>query len=243
MQSDQKRILKELDELIAVGKALPLEKYSHNDIELRSNYNEWKAMCLFTFKKIFGASDPFYRKLEHSLDDLHEPKAEKVYALRLLERAKSYYLKLPFFEKLRTANEEKVKQTRFFISYQQDHVEIACKIQDIILRNSDLKKEDVFVAHRDIPLSEEWRKKMIDELENSTHLLVLCTANYQCSAFGNQEVGYAIAKHMKIAPIFWQGSERRKFGFLEGYQSLPQFADDNTIEKMVKRILSDFGIE
>jgi hypothetical protein len=83
---------------------------------------------------------------------------------------------------------------------------------------------------------------MIDELENSTHLLALCTTNYQSSAFGNQEVGYALAKNLKIAPIFWQGSERSKFGFLEGIQSLPQFANCDNIEEVVKRILSAFKI-
>jgi hypothetical protein len=140
------------------------------------------------------------------------------------------------------SNNTDSKPTKLFISYQQNDVQTACVIQKLIIQNSNLKENDVFVAHRDISLSEEWRKKMIDELENSTHLSVLCTNNYLYSAFGNQEVGYAIAKHKKIAPIFWEGTERNKFGFLEGFQSLPEFVNESNLEEIVKKILSKLEI-
>jgi superfamily I DNA and RNA helicase len=169
--------------------------------------------------------------------NLKKPSLEKKSALRLLENAKKDYSRT---ESLKNGNI--VKPIKIFISYQQDYVKIACKIQDIILHNTNLKKEDIFVAHRDISVSEEWRKAMIDELENSTHLLALCTTKYSSSAFGNQEVGYAIARNLKIVPIFWQGTKRDSFGFIESYQSLPQFANENNIEEIVKKILSAFGI-
>jgi hypothetical protein len=140
------------------------------------------------------------------------------------------------------SNNIKQKPTKLFISYQQNDVQQACKIQDIITQKSALRKDDVFVAHRDIKLSEEWRKEMIDQLENSTHLLALCTNNYLNSVFGNQEVGYAIAKHIKIAPIFWEGTERNKFGFLEGFQSIPDYANDANLEEIIKKILNKFKI-
>lgn len=135
------------------------------------------------------------------------------------------------------------KPTKLFISYQQNDVQLACSIQDLIVQNSSLQKNDVFVAHRDIPLSEEWRKKMIKQLENSTHLLALCTNNFLNSAFGNQEVGYAIAKQIRIAPIFWRDTERNKFGFLESFQSLAEFADETNLKTIISKILRRFEIQ
>jgi hypothetical protein len=84
---------------------------------------------------------------------------------------------------------------KVFISYQDKDVERACQLKSFLINNStEIKERNVFVAHRDIPLTEEWRKIVKSELENSSHLIALCTENYMCSAFGNQEVGYAIAK-------------------------------------------------
>ena len=232
------------DELIAEGKNLHLENYSDKDEELRSDYNAWKTSCLFNLGTIFAPNDTYIKKIEYIFSlgksGLGTPSLEKKSALKMLENAKRDYIRLSNFK-----NSEKVKDKplRIFVSYQQNHAQTACKIQDIITKNSYLEKKDVFVAHRDIPISEEWRKIMIEELENSTHVIALCTEEYQSSAFGNQEIGFAIARNMKITPIFWKGTDRSKFGFLEGKQSLPEFADDLNIDGMVKRILLAYGIK
>jgi TIR domain len=160
-------------------------------------------------------------------------------ALELYKNGEKTDLFLKYQESVK---EIEKKPTKLFISYQQNDVQIACNIQDLILQNSKLKKEDVFVAHRDISLSEEWRKKMIEQLESSTHLLAICTINYLNSAFGNQEVGYAIAKHIKIAPIFWRETNRNAFGFLESFQSLPEFADNTNLSEIIRKILERFDI-
>ena len=89
----------------------------------------------------------------------------------------------------------------------------------------------------DIPLTEQWRNTMIAQLDNSTHVIVLCTENYRCSAFGNQEVGYAMAKNKKIMPIFWEGVDRGHFGFLEAFQTLPEYINNSTLSDAVLRVL------
>jgi hypothetical protein len=232
------------DELIAEGKNLHLENYSDEDENLRADYIAWKTSCLFNLGTIFAPDNTYVTKINYVFNlgktNSGTPSLEKKSALKILENAKIDYIRLST-----SKNDKQVKDKplRIFISYQTKHVQIACKIQDIITKNSNLEKKDVFVAHRDIPISEEWRKIMIEELENSTHVIALCTEEYQSSAFGNQEIGFAIARNMKITPIFWKGTDRSKFGFLEGKQSLPEFADDLNIEGMVRRILSAYGIK
>jgi hypothetical protein len=145
MLSLEEQCLKLFDELITEGEALPLENYEDKNLDLRRDYNAWKASCLAAFKAAFGSDSPHYQKLDYSFN-LKNPEAEKKYALKLLEKAKKDYPRLSLIEKLKIENREKTKQTRIFISYQQDHAKVACNIQDIILRNSDLKKENVFVG-------------------------------------------------------------------------------------------------
>jgi hypothetical protein len=135
--------------------------------------------------------------------------------------------------------ESDVRMPKVFISYQDNDVKIACQIKDLIVKHSKkIREEDVFVAHRDIQLTEEWRTRMIEQLSISTHLLALCTSDYIHSAFGNQEVGYAIAgKKTKIMPIFWRDTVRGHFGFLESLQTLPNYVDESNLEISVKEIL------
>jgi hypothetical protein len=147
------------------------------------------------------------------------------------------------FDEYYAAQTNNSKRTQLFISYQQNDVKIACKIQELILKDSSLETEAVFVAYRDIGLSEEWRRKILAQLDLSSHLLAVCTDNYIMSPFGNQEVGYAIAKGIKIAPIFWEGTNRNRFGLLESFQALSALANENNLEQLIKEILTRFGID
>jgi hypothetical protein len=147
---------------------------------------------------------------------------------------------LKYHGKEQTSN----KRVSVFISYQDKDVEKACQLRKLLIDNSSkIKEQDVFVAHRDIPLTEEWRKTMIAQLDNSTYFIALCTENYVCSAFGNQEVGYAIAKNIRIVSMFWEGTDKRRYGFLEGFQALPECVNDMTLEKTVKQILKKLSID
>lgn len=199
---------------------------------------------LFVFNIVFSALQLYKMEMEKvKLKNDVKGFDQKISRVNELFKNLTNGLRNDLYLKYTATNGNSKTATKIFISYQQDYVKTACKIQDIIIENSDLKREDVFVAHRDIILSDEWRKQMIDQLDMSTHILALCTTSYQSSAFGNQEVGYAIAKHKKIAPIFWNGTERNRFGFLEGFQSLPEFADESNIDAMIKKILLIFCIK
>ena len=145
-----------------------------------------------------------------------------------------------YSEKLSSSLRHSKNGIKIFISYQEKDVDIACKIKQLLVDKSNkIKKEAVFVAHRDIPLTEESRKEIILQLENCTHLMAICTENFKCSAFGNQELGYAMAmKDVDVIPIFWE--ERQicsRFGFIEGFQTLPKYVNDTNLEEIIMELL------
>jgi hypothetical protein len=224
-----------------------VEQFLKERINSQSNFLIFEDGSTYRFVMdiILSSLEVYRRKLE-SIQKEHNVKVYNPILNTindLLEEAKSGEKKDLFLEYYDSGIEEQEKKAiKLFISYQQDDVKVACNIQDLIVKSSTLKKDEVFVAHRDIPLSEEWRKEMIAQLDSSTHLLALCTNSYINSPFGNQEVGYAIAKNIKITPIFWEGTNRSYFGFLEGFQALPEFANKINLELLVKEILRRFEI-
>ena len=121
----------------------------------------------------------------------------------------------------------------FFISYSIKDKNIAGKIRDILV-NHDF---EAFLAHRDIPISEEWRKDILKHLESCSILLAICTSNYEYSAWGNQEVGIAFEKGRKIIPLFKQGTNKSRFGFLEAIQGAPNDFTEDNLDKIVSEVI------
>ena len=151
---------------------------------------------------------------------------------------------LKYSPKENQKNNEQVTNREFFISYKDSDRDKACEIKRLLIANSELDQNDVFVAHRDIPLAKKWRDDIISHLESCTHLIVVCTENYRCSAWGNQEVGYAIArKEVDIIPFFWKGTDRHHFGFIEGFQALPDYVNEENLENIVNKVLERFGLK
>ena len=133
--------------------------------------------------------------------------------------------------------------TEFFISYQKQDQKTAGEIKKLLVKNSELTKENVFIAHRDIKVSKKWREEIIQHLESCTHFIALCTENYETSTWSNQETGYALAKGVKIIPIFWKDVKKGNFGFLESIQSLSQNLSEDNFEKVINEILESFKLK
>jgi len=198
-----------------------------------------------------ASSLAFYRK---KLDETHRI-TEVERFVELIARVDRILSHLPkkanksIFEKYypketKDSSEYVKKKTNIFISYQDKDWDIACEIKRLLVSNSELDEDDVFVAHRDIPLAKKWRDDIINHLENCTHLVVLCTENYKCSAWRNQEVGYAMTKKdVKIIPLFWEGIERSRFGFIEGLQALPDYVNEENLEKIVNKIIEQIRLK
>lgn len=123
------------------------------------------------------------------------------------------------------------KGTEIFFSYST----LDKKIVGPIARALEDKGFDVFLAHEDIEISEDWRKTILLHLRNASILIALLTSNYEKSVWTNQEAGYFIAKG-KIIPLIVGDTDIRKFGFIESFQgiSIPwenfRFPIDGTME-------------
>ncbi len=172
--------------------------------------------------------------LEYDIEDYRKEKneIEKILETEMVKNAQSN-----LFNKFHKSSIDKNSTLEIFISYSSKDEKLAGKIRDIIKKDSI----EVFLAHRDIPLSEEWRNEILKKLETCSHLIAVCTENYQCSAWGNQEVGIALENKKKIIPIFAKGTDKTRFGFLEAKQGYPkEFSEENIeniIEKIIEKIL------
>lgn len=166
----------------------------------------------------------------YDIEQYNETKREieELYKTDILKDART-----DLFEKFYEPQVGSYSKPKFFISYSSEDKRLAGKIRDIIA-NTD---SEVFLAHRDIPMSKEWRDEIFSHLESCTILLAVCTENFLCCAWGNQEVGIAMEKRKKIIPIFAQGTKKDRFGFLEAIQGYPkEFSEDN-LESVIKEIL------
>lgn len=120
----------------------------------------------------------------------------------------------------------------FFISYSSKDKELASKIGEMLSQ-----KYSVFLAHRDISMSKEWRDDILSHLESCSVLIAVCTSNYANSAWGNQEAGIAIEKGRKVIPLFAQGTNKSRFGFLEAKQGHPHEFTEQNLKNIVNDVI------
>lgn len=123
------------------------------------------------------------------------------------------------------------KRLEIFFSYSALDKKVAGPITYALRK----KGFNVFLAHEDIEISEEWRKTIIFHLRTANVLIALLTPNYEKSVWANQEAGYFIAKG-KIIPLIVGDADIGRFGFIESFQgiSIPwenfRFPIDGTME-------------
>ena len=167
---------------------------------------------------------------KYDIENLRKEKEEiqEILKTNLLKNAKS-----DLFSKYYKKSMEENAKLEFFISYSSKDKKLAGKIRSIIKSNSI----EAFLAHRDIPLSKEWRNEILSKLGSCSHLIAVCTENYKCSAWGNQEVGIALEKGKNIIPIFAEGTDKTRFGFLETKQGYPKEFTEENIEQIIEKIL------
>jgi hypothetical protein len=234
------------NEETSINEALKFLKANENSsiVEISRNYYS-------SLMDTISSSLSFYRK---NLDQLHKDTGVKGYSLSIekvnnilalggpSEGNKTLFDKYYETEAKDGANQTQGKAS-IFISYQDKDRDTACNIKHLLVNNSELKDDDVFVAHRDIKLSKIWRDDIVNHLDTCTHLIALCTENFKCSAWGNQEVGYAMArKKVEIIPLFWEDTDRDHFGFLEGFQGLPEYINKENLESAIKELLKRIGL-
>jgi len=79
----------------------------------------------------------------------------------------------------------RVEPNKIFLSHASEDRVIAAKIKEELGKNGF----NVFVAHDDIPGTEEWREKILSELKISEIFIALRTKNYSKKSFTEQECG------------------------------------------------------
>ncbi len=103
---------------------------------------------------------------------------------------------------------------RVFVSHSVLDLDQVKEIRDKL----ELHGFQVFIAHEDIDVSEVWRKRILDELENCDIALALLTKNFKESDWADQEMG--IAYHLGKVIVSLCGNVS-VYGFLDEFQACP----------------------
>lgn len=123
------------------------------------------------------------------------------------------------------------KKVEVFFSYSHNDRVLAGKIAALLAK----REIDVFLAHENIDVSEEWREEIFKHLRSSNFLLALLTPRFGNSVWANQESGYMHGRGGKVIPVIVGRSDVKKFGFLEALQGI-HLKEDN-LEDCLEQIL------
>ncbi|MCY4600868.1 MAG: toll/interleukin-1 receptor domain-containing protein [Acidobacteria bacterium] len=75
-----------------------------------------------------------------------------------------------------------------------------------------------FLAHEDLEVSEDWRRRILDELRSCDLFVPLLSKNFLVSQWAPQEAGFIASRpEVIVAPLSIDGTT--PFGFLSSYQS------------------------
>jgi len=103
---------------------------------------------------------------------------------------------------------------KIFISYaHEDRVQVS----EIKRYLDDEFGFDVFLAHEDIAPTHEWVDEILSELNVCDVFIAFLTENFNKSDWTDQEVGFALARGVKIIPLNARVNPR---GFIGRYQAL-----------------------
>jgi len=128
--------------------------------------------------------------------------------------------------------EEEGKRIELFLSYSTKDKTIAGKVATLLTG----KGIDVFLAHENIEVSDEWRLEILKHLNNDNFLISLLTDNYEDSVWANQEAGYMFGKGGKNISLIIDNTDIKKFGFLESFQGIT--VEQNNIEACLDKIIA-----
>lgn len=112
-------------------------------------------------------------------------------------------------------NWEKSNNIKAFISHLSQDSKYAMKLRNELAKH----KIDCFVAHEDIKPTEEWQEEIDKALQTMDFFISMHTEGFAESVWCQQEIGYALARKVKIIPIKFDGKEDPK-GFIARLQAL-----------------------
>jgi len=121
------------------------------------------------------------------------------------------------------ANHQKI-----FLSHASEDKKLANELKIQLEKDNFI----VFVAHDDIPGTEEWRDKIISELETCGIFLAFRTSKYCGKSYTEQECGFALALNKRILSICID-IKPSDLGFCSAFQG-KQFKKNESIIEIAK---------
>lgn len=105
---------------------------------------------------------------------------------------------------------------RGFISYSTKDRAQAGAVKTYLVRLG----VDCFLAHDDLGVSEEWKQRILEELQRMDIFITLLSKSFKDSDWAPQELGYAVARSdIPIVPLSIDGTT--PFGFISHLQGKP----------------------
>jgi len=122
-----------------------------------------------------------------------------------------------------------------FISYSHEDRRFGRQAKDVLAEVGI----EAFLAHEDLSVSEEWRDRIIEELQHCDLFIPLLSANFLASKWAPQEVGFIVSRpEVVIAPISLDGTT--PFGFIAHVQSRKirkgGITHDLLVEPLIRRM-------
>lgn len=125
-----------------------------------------------------------------------------------------------------------------FLSYQTADKAVAGRLKSILAGEGIT----AFLAHEDIAVSDEWRLKILEQINQADMFICLLSKDYFNSPWCVQESGIAAyRKDIAVIPLSLDGSIPQ--GFISGYQSVKIDPDKITIRDLIPAFLKhDFSV-
>jgi len=121
-----------------------------------------------------------------------------------------------------------------FLSHADEDKKIARELADKLNEHGF----DVFVAHDDIEIGDEWEKTLKNRIEKCELFLVLLSKNFRQASFTDHEVGIASYLNKRIFPI--RIDEIKPYGFMKKFQAgkISTKMKNDEIGNLAKRLLT-----
>jgi len=122
-----------------------------------------------------------------------------------------------------------------FISYSTEDKLIAAKIKEILM-SFGIK---CFMAHDDIEISEEWKLRILNELNEADIFIPLLSDNFKSSDWCSQESGIACYRNILFIPLTLN-KKIHPYGFMNFRQGGFIKRDSIPLEYLINPILVNF---
>ena len=117
-------------------------------------------------------------------------------------------------EKSMSSKKSPQNTPKVFISYSMNDKEIAARIKKILTSFGI----DCFMAHDDIEVSEEWRQRILKELDEANIFIPILSDNFKDSDWCSQEAGIACFRSILFIPLSIEKRNEKKCTTLWFYE-------------------------